>query len=73
MFPYARRFPLPHFIRLVSNYHSPLSLSLSRHDVPEFQPQLRSFAPPAIPFTCRVASLHLFPHYEMMQACMCGA
>jgi hypothetical protein len=27
-FPYARRFPLPHFIRLVSNYHSPLSLPL---------------------------------------------
>jgi hypothetical protein len=23
-----RRFPLPHFIRLVSNYHSPLSLPL---------------------------------------------
>ena len=28
VFPYARRFPLPHFIRLVSNYHSPLSLPL---------------------------------------------
>jgi hypothetical protein len=27
VFPYARRFVLPHFIRLVSNYHSPLSLS----------------------------------------------
>jgi hypothetical protein len=34
-------FPSPHLIRLVSNYHSPLSvsLSLSRHDVSEFQPQ----------------------------------
>ncbi len=28
VFPYARQFPLPHFIRLVSNYHSPLSLPL---------------------------------------------
>ncbi len=28
VFPYARRFPFPHFIRLVSNYHSPLSLPL---------------------------------------------
>jgi hypothetical protein len=28
VFPYARWFPLPHFIRLVSNYHSPLPLPL---------------------------------------------
>jgi hypothetical protein len=40
-FPRRMSVSLPHFIRLVSNYHSPLSsLSLSRHDVTEFQPQL---------------------------------
>ena len=50
-FPYARRFPLPHFIRLVSNYHSPLSLPL---------PSRRSRVPASavVLLCCRAAVLH---------------